>query len=611
LPEDDLRALAGIPDVGHWATVVAELEAARIFTTNVDGQAWFHNERRQFVLRECLSDDQRAEAATNAAALAWSNVTSTTDFRAIGRFAELAPFATTLLKDRPRLQAILELQDSDLAVAAALLEVGTTDAGMVADASPLLAHALRFVDDIPDPKATLGRLEAAGLVSTSSDERMTIVGAAFEAQEQALIQGRSGSALRRSAVPRVIELAFHSALRERLGVFTGAHFGIGSPSLASLGRMAAGASPYQGYVNRRDLGCNLLVRGTLLDDVSFYCAARYADEAERNQAEERLTGLDIDTAAGRLVVDDLTQHPTIAVASQRFANALMRAAGNAHRVSDTGPITLPLPEDLSDELIAEGRIRTAQLLRARSTEAEKLAFELDRGYFLAWDATENMWSECIVQSDSDRQAHASTIRTARMDDHFDSVTLRRALGLGPRDHVMSRQISAGINSRKNPVSAEASYRRERAFLYNSVQRKLLVPLDEEGLQALIEDAFLRELADARALRLELPEAIRAEEIGPRALWLVVELPSAIERDGSRGVFGTEHCEGPSTTGGDCVYVRVLGEADRKALPQSADTLTEVFPDAVRETATSAVFDIVLARLLGHRSDDIEVPWLEL
>jgi hypothetical protein len=56
LPEGELRQLAGIDDIGEWATVVQELQRARILSVIVNGQPWFHRERREFALRSLSRD---------------------------------------------------------------------------------------------------------------------------------------------------------------------------------------------------------------------------------------------------------------------------------------------------------------------------------------------------------------------------------------------------------------------------------------------------------------------------------------------------------------------------------------------------------------------------
>ena len=98
----------------------------------------------------------------------------------------------------------------------------------------------------------------------------------------------------------------------------------------------------------------------------------------------------------------------------------------------------------------------------------------------------------------------------------------------------------------------------------------------------------------------------------RALWVLVTVPSGNARPGTFGITGTLHCEGPSVTGSDFVRVRVITEDDRAGLPShgTRDILAHIFPDFVAETSTSAAYSFVLAGLLGHRPDDVEVPWFE-
>jgi hypothetical protein len=608
LPEADLRQLTGIDDIGRWATIVSELQHARIFTGDIDGQPWFHEERRRFILEECLTPAQRDEVASNAAQLAWSFIESTTNLRAIGRFAELVPVATSLQETNPRLRSLLELTPQELAMAASLLEIGTTEVGFVAEAGPLAQHALHFIDDIEDPAGALERMVALEVVEATRYQDITLVGAYFAPQEQALIQGRSAVELRRFPVPRVIELVFHSSLREHLGDFESVGFGIGTPSIAQLGRMAS-TQPGRGrYVDRRNIGPKLLLRGLVREGLQFWSAASYTTEDARLQAVGRLEGLAVETPVGELVVRDLHLHPSRIVPSQRFVQALERACGEGRRSSIGNAIDLPLPDGLSDGEIAEGRIAAAQWMRGRLTDVERIAFGLDRGYLLAWDATDDLWSEYEIQTDGDRQIQSDVIRTIALDAPFDGLTLRRAVDLSLADTIGTRRFRAGGNSRLEPIAAEISHRSASAIEFNSVQPKLRIPFEEDALQPLVEEAFLRELDDARALQRELPLSIRGKEIGPRALWLVVTVPSRTPSGVLSDFVRTDHCEGPSPTGRDAAFVRVI-RADNQASRADAymDPLSAAFPEAVRETSTRAVFEGALAEVLGYRTEDVEVP----
>jgi hypothetical protein len=143
------------------------------------------------------------------------------------------------------LEAASQLKGDQLAFAAALLELDT-EGKLVGNADAIFGHALTFSADIADPATTLNELESNGLVVTAQNEWRTAVAAGWGPRTQAVIQGRAGDLLARVPVPRFAENAFWLVLSDALNGFSAARFGIGSPSLGALGRMADGASPHAG-----------------------------------------------------------------------------------------------------------------------------------------------------------------------------------------------------------------------------------------------------------------------------------------------------------------------------------------------------------------------------
>lgn len=612
LPDDDLRRLAGVTDMGAWATVIAELRDARILSVDVNGQPWFHAERRALVLNECLTGAQRDEAAAAAASLVWSKGFSTTDFGIVGLFAQLVGLAPSYQSQEQHLAIASNLDGPALAAAAALLELAVQ--GMLAsEADILLSHALTFIDAIADPSAAVAELEKGGLVVTASNDWATAVAAAWGPQTQAVIQGRSALRLRRTPVPRLVEAVFQLVLRDQLGEFEAAQFGIGSPSIGALGRLAVGAEPNAGYVNRQELGANLLLRGSLIDDMPLYCAASYKDAAARDEAKSKVSGVtSVTTVVGDVAIEQTLEHPVAPVATQRFAAALARARGDHLNPRDTGEIRLPAPKDVSDDELADLRVRTAQLLSELADPVEQMAMDLNRGFFLAWDADDELWDECVVNGAGFGQRRVLALSEASVQDHYEGLRLRRAIGLFAGQEVVHRSISGGQDVRKDPIATEIGYRRSRARIFNSAQPRLDVVLSRDRLQPLVSAAFKTELSDARTLCERLPVgSVSDAALGPRALWLLIVLdePHPGWVAGARGM--ALYSEGSSPDVTDQVYVDfVQGEQQEDAWLYTVehDLFSKVFPQAAKDSWGSSTIDFIVAQLLCHHPDDVQLVW---
>jgi hypothetical protein len=607
LPEPDLRQLAEIPDVGTWATVLEELQHSRVFSTNVNGQPWFHHERREFVLKECLSETQRDEAASAAASLLWSKSFATTDFDSAGLFAQLVALSPSYQEQERHLTSAVELDGPALATAAALLELAT-GGEMASEAASLLSHALTFIDGIPDPAEALSHLAATGLVATASNEWATMVVAGWGPRTQAVILGRSALRLRRPAVPQLVEVAFHSVLHDDLGDFETARFGIGSPSIGELGRLAVGADARSGHIDRRDLGKNLLLRGSLIGEIPLYCAVSYGDASSRDDAKRTVSNAKVSTLIGEVAIKEAINHPHRPVPIQRFAAALARARGE-HHVPDTNQPRPRAPEGMSDEAIAETRIRTAELLSELAGPTEQVAMELDQGYVLAWEAGDDFWDESVIHGAGFFQRRVPALRERSLYDQYQSLRLRQAIPLTAGQHLAHRSARYGKDVRRDPVAAEIAYRRGRAQIFNSAQPRLDIALSKDALHPLLSDSFETELADARRVG-GLIGLDRPEVQGWQALWLLIVLdePHPGWVAGARGM--ALYSEGPSPDDGDRVYLEFKRGEPReggwtsKAAP---GLFSEVFPGAGPAVGTATI-DHIVTRYLRHHSRDIRLTW---
>jgi hypothetical protein len=614
LPEHELRELVGVTDVGQWATVIEELRESRIFSVTVNGQTWFHAERRRFVLSDCLTAEQRDEAATAAAGFLWAQGFRTTDFAAVARFAQVAALAPTYQAKEPHLAAAAALDYEGLAVAAALLELAV-EGKMSANADSLLSHALTFTDRIDAPITTIEAMVEADLVVTASNEWMTVVVAGWGPKTQAFLQGRAGVELRRSPVPQIVQVMFSLALGDRLGEFEKAQLGIGSPSIGSLGRIAAGADADIGYVNRRELGHNLLVQGSLVGDVPFWLAVSYPTAESRDHALAEVAGLNVESPIGTVSVRRVSAHPTEPVPVQRFARALERGRHDrAAHIRDRGDIKLPPPAGLDDNDLANERARAAEVLSGLASPAERSAMELDDGYLFVWAAEDNHWAECVVCGTGSFDARPlPALLEGDFHDHYEGLRIRQALHLSPLESVVHHHFSAGENTRRDPLASEVAYRRSRAAKFNGGQPQLFITLEKHFLSERLDSAFKAELRAARAMRQEFPLSTSdGARIGPRALWLLIVLdePDPHWVAGARGM--AIYSEGSSPDDDDHVYVEfVQGQGDEHGYLYSVEdqVFERAFPNASpSELSGTSTIDSIVARLLGHHPDDMRLVW---
>src|SRR5207249_9078627 len=118
----------------------------------------------------------------------------------------------------------------------------------------------------------------------------------------------------------------------------------------------------------------------------------------------------------------------------------------------------PAPGAMSDEELADIRVRTAQLLFDLADPIERTAMDLTRGFYLAWDSDTDLWDECVVSGAGFGQRRVSALREAVIQDRYVGVRLRQAIGLDTGQFVQRRSISGGENSRDDPIAAEINYR---------------------------------------------------------------------------------------------------------------------------------------------------------
>lgn len=97
LPHGHAVAFLGL-DAAAWGEVQDRLWRARIFSVEVNGQRWFHEQRRQYLVDEVLGADERAEASAQAVRALHNLVKEEGMVERLSELAALAETATPLLQ---------------------------------------------------------------------------------------------------------------------------------------------------------------------------------------------------------------------------------------------------------------------------------------------------------------------------------------------------------------------------------------------------------------------------------------------------------------------------------------------------------------------------------
>lgn len=623
LPHARLLELVGL-DASAFGETVERLEQARIFPSRVEGVAWFHEQRRAFVLSK-LSHAELDEAATAAADAVWEELLATDDGRWVTTFTSLATDAVTLQNREPEIRHVLGLAEPELATAAALVELITPENKGAAAGDVLFSHARRFTTQELDPASVIANLETAGLVVTASNDHATIVVPTFSARTVAVVEGCGYRRLRRPPVVGLSSATFELGVRGRLGAFATAAYGIGRPSTGALGRVAFGGEAAAGYgrrrPNRRDDRSHLLARANYAGR-PMWLVASYDDANARDGALSAIDGFSADVLGEQLVVRDALAHPLQVVARQRFANAGARAfrSGSLHTQRD-GQLRFELAAPLSYELGLQRRVETAQLLRGRSSDLERYATELDEPFGIYWDAGDDWFVECLVTGADERAVRVEGLAGDAGDRRFASFRIAQRLGLDDSARLDSTSMSFGRTRGAHgddPVMAEIGRRRTKAALFNSGQPRRTVELEQSTLEEIVGEGFLRQMADARALQSIAAQPV--EPLPPLAVYayVLLETPTAgwvagagadvlvIERESESS---DDEAHVASSQGGvdlTAVFPRATGSTED--LFASAFGFAPNWSDPRVLNASRGGIDSLLTDYGGWDRDDVDLRW---
>lgn len=624
LPRDRLLELTNL-ESAEYGHVVEQLQWARFFPGIVDGEPWFHERRRDFVLRQ-LHPAERDAAYSRAATVVWNELSARHDFLYVDLFTRLAEKAAVLHAQDARLEAVLRASEDELAVLAALLELAVPQRNHATDGQELVRHARRFTGSTIDPTSVLTRLEANELIVWAKNEHAAVVIPTWTAYAAAVAHGRSAQILRRTPVPGLASLVSEVGLRPVLDDFSTMHFGVGDPSAAELSQLAsgrdAGSGSFRAQSSRRDLLPGLVVRARYAGR-PLYAAVQYEDAPTRDAAATSANGATSEIFGETFEVLAAVPTPREVVPTNRFVAAAKRAlAPEGHHPSRSGEMRVPLSTPITLERAMELRVETVRLMRARSSELEQGAASVVQPYAIYWDEHNGAWIECLVRGGADQAVHVPDLALRVGDRVFDFFALEQAIGLATEARIYHLRYGSGAGSAHDPVFMELGQRRVQSALFNSAQPRRRIVLEQDILEPLVRESFLLQMADARAF-----QAITGREkapVPPTALFVLVVLeeptPGWVAGAGAQVIT----VERVSESGDDEVHFQLVQgrTAVRGGFPLAEPPRPNVFEELfgfsgdIGASPGQAGFlrtmhaglDTLLSEYAGFSEDDLELRW---
>jgi len=596
------------------AQLEEDLLRARVFSDEVNGRPWFHEQRRQLLVHEILEPDERAEACERAVQELLELAQETDSFGRFSEIAVLVPAAQRLLDADEQLAAAVELDRDELAISAAVLEL--TDPQSPAVLGDALLDYARTTFGGENLIDALQRLGARGLVAVVEEKDAAAVVPYGQAPlVRATMMGRCANELGRMPVPAVARSVFETEVLPRLGPFEMGSYGVGAPSAARLAEeIPKLRQPQSGLiVIGGDLGQNLLIRAQHAGR-PLYGAFTFESAERRDQAHADLDGLAAEVLGEPFEITGLHDHPMDPVAARRFVVAAERLTGKNFFVAPK----LTLEEPLEPAEAIRRKAEALRVTRALCSPTERLAARLEEPIGLVWHARRDGDGEFFyeIEISGGREGFEELKGGPPLDwdDPYRSLRLAEAIGLGERERIAKTNIRHSHEpSVDDPVMAVIASLRERSTTFNKAQkRRHKVPLKAESLAALLTASARRSLSDAEALA-AIPLGDAEPELTPRKTYIVVRLDQPEPGFVTAAHAVADYLWTPDPGGEEDVHVAVVGPDDQRQA--TAERRREAFKEhfglelAEHQFISSGVLRHVLASMLGFDYDplDLELP----
>jgi hypothetical protein len=586
----------------EWAETQERLQRARIFSIEVNGRPWFHEQRRRYLLEQKLTTEERAAACVDGVAVVSAIAQETGRTDRLTELAELLPQASTLLEENEQLRAVVALDEPQLALCAAfveLMEPAMGDAPMI-DAQALLRHARRVFEISDDLIVALRQIGEGPLVQLLEQQQGAIARSLLGEQLVVFaIIGRARRSLPCAPIPGAAGAVFETVIRPRVEPFLATGYGIGDPRMAGLGAESVDLRRRLGalaLVDGRDTGPNLLLRGHY-GGRPFYAHLSFEEDSQREQAYNELHELTTEVLDQPFDVSDLLLHPSQAVPARRFLLAAGRLLGGELNLSFDGTrASRKLAATQSMEGRLETRAAIIRLVRERADVLERYAMDIDKpiGFLFHDDGKFSHIAE-VIGGREDAKPAAGPARHS-FNEPFWAYMIEELDSLTPQERVAIVKFSMGGADRDSDPAIEAfADLAKMAAHFNGVQQRVQIELNDPGLAAQIEQALNLRLDDAQALH---ESGLFGEDIDPPA-------PAAYDIR----LMQESAAEGPFMRAGEVIARSSVGERDRVTVTV-ADSMTRMSEVMSQDTIswTQGRAHDLIANLLGHRVDDVRLRY---
>jgi hypothetical protein len=584
-----------------WGEIEDRLREARIFSVEVNGLPWFHEQRRRYLAERKLGADERSAASAAAVEALKAHIDETDETERLGELAEIASHATQLLDENEQLRAAVALNPAELAVSSALIELiePNMHPGPVVEGDQLLRHARRVfaVDGLVE---ALGALGDSGLVLTANHGRATAVVPAFnDSLVASVIVGRGQTTLTRPPVPGAAGAAFATLVRPALEPFRIGGYGIGDATLERLGdeTLALRRRLGGGAASRDDIGANLLLRADY-GGRPFYAHLCFDDQEARNAAYSRLVDLRTEVFDQPFAVTDAVIHPSAPVPAARFLRAAERL-GAGFKI-DTRSLRATRERDpaITPAQSLEDRVGAMSLIRTLSSTEERYAYRIEQpvGYLYSFEGDARMTAEIVGARQLAEEAQH--LLTLDLSTPYWTYRVEQQAELAENEHVGIVNYGVGRGPTNDAFADLLTDLAKRAAAYNATQPHLPVPLDET-LVELLERSLRQSLSDARTLR---ESGLFGTDLDPPSPYDWLVQVSYGDRNGPFGFFATADAAAfPSDGADDSVTFEVV---------ESLTPMGERVADDRPATWTRGEAQSVLASLLGHREEDVRLLYTQ-
>jgi hypothetical protein len=506
-----------------------DLLRSRIFSEEVNGRPWFHEQRRQVLLTQVLSNGERAEASADAVEELLALGQQTESFERVAELAGLVGNAVRLLAADEQLASAVALDEDELAIAGALLElIDAEDPAVLGDVLLVYARETFGGANLVDALQRLGKRGLVAIVEDADAGAVAVVPYWHKPLVMTALIGRCMNELGRMPVPSVARALFQSEILPRLGRFETGKLGLGWGSAAALAEEIPNLrQPTSGLVVvTSDLGANLLIRAAYAGR-PMYGVFTFGSAELRDQAHQAVAGFSTEVLGEPLHVTTVLDHPLDPVPARRFLRAAERLTGENFFASTT--LTLDAP--LQQEEAMRRKAQALRLIRDRCGAEERLAAQLEQPTGLAWSRETTDEGEQLIEVEirgGREGVEEVDLQPAYVPGNpFEAFRLGDELKLSPGERIARNTVHHSREpSRQDPVLEVISLLHQRSRAFNRAQKRSPeVGLEPASLAERLTSAARRTLEDARALA-AIPLGDEHAELTAQKTYAVIQLNPA-------------------------------------------------------------------------------------